>query len=94
VKEETGLEVKPTELLGIYLDTYGDGRNTLNIHYIGKIVSGKMNAQEDVASLHWVPINNVPVNEGFKNTREALKDLQKWYSRNNELGLSNENRKV
>lgn len=83
-KEETGLDIEPKEILGIYIDQYGKGGDcTLNIHYIGKIKGGKMKAQEDVASLHWIDINKVPLNEGFKNTKEALKDLQKWFKSKN-----------
>lgn len=80
VKEETGLDVKIIDLLGIYPDRYGeDGDFTLSIHYIGEVVSGKIKAQGDVASLHWVPINKLPTNVGFKNTREALNDLKALY---------------
>ena len=79
-KEETGLDIEPKEILGIYIDQYGeDGDYTLNTHFIGEVRGGKMKAEEDVASLHWVDIKQVPLNEGFKNTREALKDLQIWF---------------
>lgn len=81
VKEETGLDVEPTEILGIYMDEYGEGGDsTLNIHYIGEVKGGKMKAQEDVASLHWVSINEVPM-EGFQNIKDALKDLQDWFAK-------------
>lgn len=79
-KEECGLDIEPTEMLGIYVDTYGeDGDYTLNIHYIGRVIGGKTKAGDDASSLHWIDIGKVPLNGGFKNTREALKDLQKWY---------------
>lgn len=81
--EETGLDIEVLELLGIYTDKYGnEGDYTLNIHYLGKIKGGKMKAQEDVSSLHWIPIKKVPLNEGFNNTKDTLKDLKKWYSKN------------
>lgn len=84
-KEESGLDVKAIELLGIYIDTYGkDGDFTLNTHYIGEVMGGKMKAMDDVASLHWININEVPLNEGFKNTQEALRDLKKWYKNKND----------
>jgi len=82
-KEETGLDIEPRELLGIYIDRYGEGGDhTLNVHYIGEVKGGEMNAQEDVASLHWVDIEKAPLNEGFENTKEALRDLQSWYKSN------------
>jgi len=83
VKEETGLKVKITDLLGIYMDTYGKGgESTLNINYIGKIVSGKMKASDDVAELEWVPIDKLP-EPAFKSQIKTFKDLQKWYSSRN-----------
>lgn len=81
-KEETGLDMKIITLLDIYVDRYGkDGDYTLNIHYIGEITGGEMQAQDDVAALEWIPINKLPLNQGFQNTRDGLKDLQKWYKR-------------
>ncbi len=40
-----------------------------------------MKAQDDVASLHWLDINNLPLKQGFQNTRDALKDLKKWFDK-------------
>lgn len=86
-KEETGLDITITALLGIYVDRYGDdGDYTLNIHYIGEVVGGKMQAMDDVASLEWVPIDEVPLNEGFQNTRDGLRDLKAKYRIGNLLG--------
>jgi len=77
--EETGLKVKIIDFLGIYMDTYGkEGKQTLNINYVGKIIDGKMKASDDVASLKWFPINKLP-KPAFKNQIKAFKDLQKWY---------------
>lgn len=79
VKEETGLEVKIIDFLGIYMDRYGKGGDyTLNINYIGKITGGKMKASDDVAKLEWVPISKLP-KPAFKGQVPAFKDLQKWY---------------
>lgn len=82
-KEETGLDLKIIDLLGIYNDQYGkDGDHTLNIHYIADIIGGKMKAQDDVESLEWIAIDKVPTNEGFQNTRDGLRDLKIWYKQN------------
>ena len=78
-KEETGLTVKITNLLGIYMDIYGKGGDyTLNIYYIGKIINGEMKASDDVAELEWFEIEDLP-KPAFKNQEEVFKDLQKWY---------------
>lgn len=77
-KEETGLDIKITSLLGIYSDRYGkDGDYTLNIHYIGEVVGGKMKTMDGVAKLECVKINEVPLDEGFQNTKDGLRDLKK-----------------
>lgn len=80
-KEETGLDIKITSLLGTYIDRYGEeGDYTLNLHYIGEIVGGEMKAMDDVAELKWVKITDVPTDSGFQNTRDGLRDLKKQYS--------------
>lgn len=79
-KEETGLDVEITRLLGMYVDRYGeDGDYTLNIHYVGRVIGGDMHAMDDVAELEWVPINEVPLDEGFQNTKDGLRDLKEQY---------------
>jgi len=80
-KEETGFTVKITNLLGVYTDTYGKtGEPVILTYYLGKIVTGNMKAQDDVASLHWIPIEKIPYKKvAFKSIRKALKDLQKWH---------------
>ena len=81
-KEETGLDMKIVSLLGIYVDRYGeDGDYTLNLHYIAEIIGGEMQAQDDVAELEWMAIDDVPLSEGFQNTRDGLRDLQEWYKK-------------
>lgn len=80
-KEETGLDIKITSLLGTYVDRYGeDGDYTLNLHYIGEVTGGEMQAMDDVASLEWVKIEDVPLDDGFQNTKDGLRDLKKRYA--------------
>lgn len=81
-KEETGLDMKIVTLLGIYNDQYGDGGDrTLNLHYIAEVMGGEMRAMDDVAELEWVDIKDVPLKEGFQNTRDGLRDLKHWYAK-------------
>jgi ADP-ribose pyrophosphatase YjhB (NUDIX family) len=81
-REETGLDIIPTEILGIYMDQYGkDGDMTLNIQYIGEIKGGEMKAQDDVASLHWIPIEDLPIDVGFQNTKDTLIDLKRRFTK-------------
>lgn len=79
-KEETGLDIKITSLLGMYSDRYGeDGDYTLNIHYLGEVIGGKMQPMDDAAELEWVTIDKVPLDEGFQNTKDGLRDLKKLF---------------
>jgi len=80
-KEETGLDMKIVSLLGAYTDRYGeDGDYTLNFHYIAEILGGEMKAMDDVAELEWIDIESVPLDEGFQNTKDGLRDLKIWYA--------------
>lgn len=80
-KEETGLDMKIVSLLGIYSDRYGEGGDyTLNLHYIADIIGGEMKAMDDVAELEWVDIDDVPLDQGFQNTQDGLRDLKKWFA--------------
>ena len=84
-KEETGLDIKVIDLLGIYNDKYGkDGDNLLGIVYIVKIIKGKIKPQDDVASLHWFPIEDTP-QMAFKSENKTMRDLQKWWRKNGQL---------
>lgn len=83
VLEETGLKTKIVQLLGIYIDKYGkDGDYTFNCCYVGKIVSGKIKASDDVKSLHWFPITKLPA-MAFFHQKKALLDLKKWWQNEN-----------
>lgn len=78
VKEETDLDVKIEKILGIYRDSYGENEEpTLNIVYIGKIISGEMKPHDDISELKWFDLDKTKDLELFKNVKEALSDLRK-----------------
>jgi ADP-ribose pyrophosphatase YjhB (NUDIX family) len=84
-KEETGLNIKLTKLLGIYTDKYeyeGEVYETLNLYYVAKIKDGEILPEDDVSELVWFPIDKLPDNLGFKSFGEAVKDLKDWYRSN------------
>lgn len=84
-KEETGLDIKLGDLLGVYTDSYeyeGQVYETINLYYLAEIIGGEIKAEDDVSELVWFPIEKLPDNVGFKSFAEALKDLQKWHYSN------------
>ena len=80
-KEETGLDVKITGLLGIYSDRYGEDGDyyTISIQYLGEVIGGELSTSDDLTDLEWIPIGEVPLNEGFQNTKDSLRDLKKLF---------------
>lgn len=84
-KEETGLDVRLKALLGVYMDTYGDiSRPTLNFFFVAEVSGGELQAQDDVASVSWVPIEEAEAEKtGFACLHEALIDLKTWYRASN-----------
>lgn len=80
LREETGLEVRLTGLVGLYMDTYGaDGVSTLNIFYEGEVVSGTADSSGDVSELGWFAPKELPLDSfSFENGRRAIED---WLTR-------------
>jgi 8-oxo-dGTP diphosphatase len=74
IREETGLEVRPIKLLGIFMDKYGpDADDTLNIHYLAEVIGGEAKAGSDAGELRWFSKKNLPKRIAFRNGREVLK---------------------
>lgn len=85
LKEETGLTVSLVSMLGIYMDEYlfqGETIPTLNVIYIGKIISGKEIASDDAAEIGWFDIKKPIPNFAFAVIDKAFKDMQKWFREN------------
>ena len=61
--EETGLEIEPGAFHGIWMDTYGqadDAGSILNMYWEARIVSGTMQAADDVSELRWFSPDELP----------------------------------
>ena len=79
VKEETGLDIHPDGLIGIYMDRYGKGNSpyTLNIFYEAHVTGGSERPSSDLADLRWFHVEQLPWEAiAFKNAEEAIKD---WF---------------
>ncbi|HWB55419.1 MAG TPA: NUDIX domain-containing protein [Gaiellaceae bacterium] len=75
LREETGLDGEPGELLGAIPDRYGeDGAWTLNLYWTARLAPGEPRAADDVAELVWFPPDDLPPRRefAFANTIEIL----------------------
>jgi 8-oxo-dGTP diphosphatase len=79
VREETGLEIELTGLLGLWLDDYvpadpaeGDGNPTLNIYYLARPLTHPVRAGDDADGMAWFAPKALPRRIAFVNGREAL----------------------
>jgi len=74
LREETGLEVRLTGLVGIFMDVYGTtGDATLNVFYTGEVVGGQEGAGSDATSLRWFARHEIPDNVAFECNRQAIR---------------------
>ena len=77
VLEETGLDVRPAELIGIYMDKYGEGPDaddTMNLYYVVEVVGGEEHAGDDAVELGWFRPDALPENVAFETGRAVLAD--------------------
>jgi len=75
LREESGLDVDPRRLVGIYMDTYGDdGEPTLNLMYECGVVGGEERAGDDAVEIGWFPLDAIPGNVAFESARRAIAD--------------------
>ncbi|MNY11350.1 hypothetical protein D3C86_1443740 [compost metagenome] len=86
VLEETGLKVRLTAFVGIYMDTYGaNGVSTLNVFYEAEVAGElpePLTAKDDVSELAWFDPDDLPLGEfSFENGKQAIAD---WVARRGE----------
>jgi len=77
VREETGLDVELTELLGLYMGrySYGDPEATcLNIYFLARVVGGLEQPNDDGADLAWFAPDELPDAIAFEHVHQVLED--------------------
>ena len=59
LREETGLEIEPTEFLGIWMQEY-NARNVLCLTWLARSVGGEERAGDDLVELRWFGPDELP----------------------------------
>ena len=78
VLEETGLRVAIGELVGTYVDEYGEGgKYTLTMYYMAGVVDGEARAGDDAVAIEWFSLGELPEKVAFANCRQAIADLRR-----------------
>jgi len=77
VREETGVELEPGRLLGIWMGDYG-GRSTLNLIWLGRLQDGELQAADDVAELRWFGPDELPASEELAFDGLVSEILRAW----------------
>ena len=77
LREETGLEIEPIDLLGIWTDVYGNepgAQWTLNLYWTARVVGGEERPDDDVAELRWFGRDELPppADLAFRNVAPVL----------------------
>ncbi len=79
-KEETGLDIEITNLIGMGKDLY-NGDHIVPIAFEAKIVGGEISPQDDVSDLQWFELSNLPSNIAFSGNRKVLELLKTRYAK-------------
>jgi ADP-ribose pyrophosphatase YjhB (NUDIX family) len=59
LREETGLEIEPTEFFGIWIEEY-TGRKVLALTWLVRVVAGEPEAADDLVELRWFGPDELP----------------------------------
>jgi 8-oxo-dGTP pyrophosphatase MutT (NUDIX family) len=82
VREETGLDVEVTGLLGLYTDprhviAYSDGevRQEFVVAFTGRVTGGELQISDESTELRWVPLDETPTLPMHETARLRLRHL-------------------
>ena len=79
LREETSLDIEPTDILGVYSDPSRDPRgHRISVTFIAKVISGEAKPSSDAESIEWLSVNEIK-ELGFDHNK-ILKDYQIWRS--------------
>jgi 8-oxo-dGTP diphosphatase len=80
LREETGLEIEPTEFLGIWMQPYWD-RNVLCLTWLARATGGSERAGDDLVELRWFGPGELPANDELA-FETFVEILSVWRRRN------------
>ncbi len=81
IHEETGLLIQPGDILGIFMDIYGDsGEPVLNIFYTATVIGGQARAGSDATHVQWFDLNALPEQIAFESAGEVLALLRNGHN--------------
>lgn len=81
VREETGLDVRLTEMFGFYVDHYahgGERQHCLNIYFVAEVVGGEEHPSDEAADLDWFAPEGLPEEIAFDHAHRVLDDWAQW----------------
>jgi len=78
-KEETGINIRLEEILGVYSEPDRDPRGpTISIAFIAEPISGELKAKSDAKDARWIRPEEIDPNSLGFDHRKILKDYLKW----------------
>lgn len=78
-REETGLEVIPKEILGVYSDPKRDPREQyISTVFICEIKEGELKAGNDASEAEWFELNEINEDEMAFDHFKIIQDYKKW----------------
>jgi len=79
VKEETGIAIDLSAILGAYSDPERDPRgHTISVVFVGKMVGGKLQGGDDAADARWYDINDLREEQLAFDHEMIVQDLRQW----------------
>ncbi len=64
-REETGLEIEPVRLIGIYSDPARDPRKIIGAAYIARKTGGELKPGDDAGEAKWFGLDSIPEELAF-----------------------------
>jgi 8-oxo-dGTP diphosphatase len=79
MKEETNVDIEPTDIFGVYSAPHRDPRgHIVTVIFIGKIISGEPRAGDDDQDIRWVNWKDLARMRISSDHVIILEDYQKW----------------